>query len=209
MEIFNFPNIGMVKTKISDELKKNLINDFDLNLPKKTTGLEGSNIPNHYYITDSECFRALSEVLLECTNFYNKSFPIYIHRVKKMIGNEIIENTHLTVEREYCWYNEHKPNFFTPIHTHWGIFSFVLWLKIPYNAGDNKFSGNLSFLHHDIMGQEHDFIMANDQEKEGTLLFFPSNLTHCVYPFDHVTDTRLSLSGNITIKLNKTLYANT
>ena len=54
MKIFNFPNIGMVKTKISDELKKNLINDFNLNLPKKTTGLEGSNIPNHYYITDSE-----------------------------------------------------------------------------------------------------------------------------------------------------------
>jgi hypothetical protein len=32
-------------------------------------------------------------------------------------------------------------------------------------------------------------------------LFFPSGLTHCVYPFNHVNDSRITLSGNLTIKV--------
>ena len=39
------------------------------------------------------------------------------------------------------------------------------------------------------------------KEMEGTILFFPSELKHTVYPFYNCEEDRISISGNIAIKM--------
>ena len=44
---------------------------------------------------------------------------------------------------------------------------------------------------------------------EGTILFFPSQLQHTVYPFYNCEEDRISISGNIgfnTNQINSPLY---
>ena len=36
---------------------------------------------------------------------------------------------------------------------------------------------------------------------EGTMLFFPANLKHIVYPFYDCKKERISISGNISLRL--------
>ena len=39
---------------------------------------------------------------------------------------------------------------------------------------------------------------------EGTMLFFPSELKHCVYPFYNCEDDRVSVAGNVQLDTRKT-----
>jgi len=38
-------------------------------------------------------------------------------------------------------------------------------------------------------------------DMEGTMLFFPANLKHIVYPFYDCKEERISISGNISLRL--------
>ena len=42
-------------------------------------------------------------------------------------------------------------------------------------------------------------------DKEGTMLFFPAKLQHCVYPFYNCDEDRISISGNIKLNTAKLL----
>jgi len=112
------------------------------------------------------------------------------------------------------WVNYQKQNEFNPLHNHNGVYSFVIWMKIPYDSkkqnqkdiarnSNNAQIGNFQFLYQNILGEQ----MARDYEMspalEGTLLFFPSELLHQVYPFHDCDEDRISVSGNILLDTSK------
>ena len=112
------------------------------------------------------------------------------------------------------WVNYQKQNEFNPLHNHSGVYSFVIWMKIPYDSkkqnqkdiarnSNNAQIGNFQFLYQNILGEQ----MARDYEMspalEGTLLFFPSELLHQVYPFHDCDEDRISVSGNILLDTSK------
>jgi inosine/xanthosine triphosphate pyrophosphatase family protein len=45
--------------------------------------------------------------------------------------------------------------------------------------------------------------IENDKTFEGKIAFFPSKLSHCVYPFYSSDDVRISISGNIKLDSKK------
>ena len=105
------------------------------------------------------------------------------------------------------WVNYQKQYEFNPCHDHTGVYSFVIWLKIPVEFDDqNKDNITNSPLrsafqihYQNILGEHDMFNYELGKEYEGTMLFFPSKLRHEVFPFYNCEEDRISISGNIFI----------
>lgn len=113
------------------------------------------------------------------------------------------------------WVNFQKKHEFNPIHMHGGVFSFVIWLKIPFSiekeleasfCKNPKYAlpGYFQFFY---VGQEDGTLgiktieIGADEKFENQGLLFPSSLRHAVYPFFTSDDYRISVSGNFTLKV--------
>ena len=114
------------------------------------------------------------------------------------------------------WVNYQKQNEFNPIHNHQGVYSFVIWMKIPYDSkkqnlkdiargSNNPQIGNFQFVYADILGRSESHEYRLSPEYEGTMLFFPAELDHMVYPFYDCDEDRISISGNIMVDHNRRL----
>jgi hypothetical protein len=112
------------------------------------------------------------------------------------------------------WVNFQYEHEFNPYHHHAGIYSFVVWLKIPYHwkeqnaltflegmqAHDKK-PGVFEFEYISILGDIETHCYRLDPSLEATMLFFPAALRHTVYPFYETKEPRFSVSGNLGIKV--------
>ena len=99
---------------------------------------------------------------------------------------------------------------YNPCHLHKGLYSFVVWMKIPTEYEDQKqlphavtsrseSVSNFEFLYNNILGETKQCAYHMNKEREGQMLFFPSELHHQVYPFYNCDEERISISGNIRI----------
>ena len=109
------------------------------------------------------------------------------------------------------WVNYQKQHEFNPPHVHAGIYSFVVFMKIPTHwkeqhklpmSANSRIpqASNFQFL----MGQNLSSIKTTDfflsPEDEGRMLFFPASLHHQVFPFYECEEDRVTISGNIFMK---------
>ena len=114
------------------------------------------------------------------------------------------------------WVNFQNQHEFNPMHSHGGVYSFVIWLKIPtsyfeqkknpiaLNSNNNSVS-NFEFMYPNILGLLEPFTYEMSPKLEGTMLFFPSQLRHAVYPYYNCDEERISISGNISLNTAKKL----
>ena len=124
------------------------------------------------------------------------------------------EDVPLINSHPYClngfWVNYQNQTEFNPLHRHLGIYSFVVWMKIPTDFKEQEkttaaksakeqviSSFKFQFLNifGDIIGHKY----GMSPEMEGMMLFFPSRLNHVVYPYYECEEDRISISGNIFI----------
>ena len=112
--------------------------------------------------------------------------------------------------REF-WVNFQKKHEYNPTHNHGGVYSFVIWMKIPTRFEDqakisnsrdsnSKYNSTFQFQYIDILGRSRTYLYALNPEDEGKLIIFPSKLLHAVYPFYECDEERISMSGNIWLK---------
>ena len=112
------------------------------------------------------------------------------------------------------WVNYQKQNEFNPVHNHTGVYSFVIWLKIPYNSkkqnqkdiarnSNAPLIGDFQFVYEDMLGKTSTHTYRMNPDLEETLVFFPAQLDHIVYPFFDCDEERISVSGNIGIDITK------
>ena len=107
------------------------------------------------------------------------------------------------------WVNYQKQTEFNPRHNHCGIYSFVVWMKIPTKFQDQRkleiaesntnTISNFCFDYKNILGHDVGAIYRMSSQMEGTMLFFPSQLNHAVYPFYNCDEERISISGNLML----------
>lgn len=118
-----------------------------------------------------------------------------------------------TLRMQSLWGNYQKKNEFNPPHNHSGIFSFVLFLKIPYDLKEEKdYFPTTSSPFKDKKGVNSCFCFRYTQpfsgnivdvpirlskDDEGTGFFFPSYAAHSVYPFYTSDEYRITISGNL------------
>ena len=139
-----------------------------------------------------------NNVLLKCCGAYSD--------VYRNMGNTIPipEGNYSYYMREW-WVNYQKQTEFNPSHTHTGVYSFVIWLKIPTdyeeqnkdNTANFKLNGVFEFQYLNILGESCMYRYQLTKKDEGTMLFFPSKLLHAVYPYYNCEEERVSISGNV------------
>jgi hypothetical protein len=120
-------------------------------------------------------------------------------------------------ELKLLWVNYQKQHEFNPLHMHNGGngYSFVIFVKIPTHWKEQHalpFSANStvpSASNFQFVWSEKDsegcriknFLLS--PEEEGRMLFFPAWLKHQVYPFYGTEEKRVTISGNISLKVLK------
>ena len=162
-----------------------------------------------------------SNLLLDRSDWFFRTTvrPLIIEYEKQFgcLGNNFPSNQRFEYHMNTWWVNYQKKNEFNPVHNHGGIYSFVLWLKIPttYFEQNKKLISlksnapsisNFEFLYTDTLGWIRNFPYEMNPDKEGMLLFFPAHLKHQVYPFYDCDETRISVSGNVQYNTTRVLH---
>lgn len=152
-----------------------------------------NNIP-YYKFADVE------QYILELCSEYENEFGL--------MGLHPIISSRLSLELKMLWVNFQKKYEFNPVHHHTGLYSFVIWCKIPYDYREEseldlcknskmKYPGTFSFYFPDQNGRIEEHPIQLDPSYEKRIVVFPSSLSHCVYPFYTSDEYRISISGNL------------
>jgi len=139
----------------------------------------------------------------------------YYQEFRNLGSNIPVNQNHPYILNSF-WVNYQKQGEFNPLHDHDGVYSFVVWMKIPtkhFEQNKNPISlksnthviSAFQFQYTDILGKMQPYDYGMNPEMEGTILFFPSQLRHCVYPFYNGDEDRISISGNVSLNTRKLL----
>ena len=167
-----------------------------------TQNLAG-NIDSSFLLEDKNDW-FFNNTLTPLINFYEQSFGNQSKRVPICSkGN----NNYPPYVLHTWWVNYQKQHEFNPPHNHDGVYSFVIWLKIPYdfeeqnknNVSNAKVKGAFSFTFMDLFGSPESSIYKLNKGFEGIMLLFPSKLNHSVFPFYNCEEERISVSGNLLL----------
>ena len=193
------PNVGFVSKKLDlTTIKKlnNYIKNKKHNVKKELAG----NIHGSYYLEDKNNWF-----------FKNELMPL----VSEYIQNTLNFNVTPSILTKNCnyvlsefWVNFQKKYEFNPVHFHAGVFSFVIWIKIPVSFKTEKnlpflknsksqFNNTFSLMYTDCLGKISSLNFHLEPEDENTILLFSSQMQHVVYPFYSSNKNRISISGNI------------
>ena len=201
-------NIGWVQSKLDkihiDYLWKIIEEGKKKNLSFK--GELAGHVSNSFEITDTNDW-FFKNVLYELiTAFYNSNGD-------KHPKNESDFRNNYIIRLEKFWANYQYKHEFNPPHNHSGLYAFVIWMKIPYTSEEqkklkfldgvkdiSKKAGEFEFLYTNLLGDIASTIpYPMNPELEGTIVLFPAQFMHCVYPFYNCDEPRISLSGNLMV----------
>jgi hypothetical protein len=217
MEKVDLANIGIIKSSASPELLKilgeeiaKIQSDFSKAVPKNKT-LAG-NILHEYELLDS-C-NALEQKAREMAMMHQE---VYGKNYSASMGTHttILDTANegkIDLKLKSAWVNFQQKGEFNPMHNHTGMYSFVLWYKIPYylkfeeaagpgRKSNNNLAGKFQFSYSDVLGHISGAVIPVDKLWEGQILLFPSALMHTVYPFYASNEYRISVSGNLFVEL--------
>lgn len=203
--ITHFPNQGFLSTKLTaeqldpvrleiEEIKKNF------EIATKANQVLAGNIRQEYLLPKSRDH--LEKIIHPFLSTYDEHF--HYNKYVKILDRS------LPMKMNDPWVNFQKKGEFNPIHDHSGIYSWVIWMQVPYlmqteiDQGPGKASldpvnGCFEFQYITTLGTVQPYKIGADREWENTLILFPSRLTHQVYPFYSSDDYRISVSGNFVI----------
>ena len=206
------PNLGWLEKKLSDHEMdylwrciENKKEDYKRNL----AGVVNTSASNLLLDRNDWFFYT---TLLPLCHRYGKDF--------KNLGDKIPVNQSHPYKVADMWVNYQKQHEFVALHNHGCVYSFVVWMKIPTHASQQKrnplasdpggrqtyaYISNFKFEYITTLGELTGYTYEMGPEREGTLLFFPSILKHQVYPFYNCDETRISISGNVSLNTSKLL----
>ena len=195
------PNDGWLEVQLSEDEVSHLWKCIDTKGDLKTSF---RNISSSFVIDDvDEWFH---------DNVLIKLYDKYSYEFRNLGLGYGLKGKHPYYLKDF-WVNYQKKHEFNPTHSHGGVYSFVVWMKIPTDWRDQY---KLPFLKGIRFGEKKvssfEFLIPRldfrgflapyylmSPELEGTMVFFPSSMFHQVYPFYDCEEDRISISGNIGI----------
>mgnify|MGYP001185681962 CR=1 FL=1 len=206
IKVIHPPVLGWLEKKLSDKEMEYLWKCIDNRKESYKSKLAGQIHESNKLVDKSNWFwqHTLAPLCIK----YKEEF--------RNLGSNIPVNQKHPYYLQQFWVNYQKEGEFNPIHDHTGVYSFVVWMKIPtrhfeqnknpisLKSGDHVIS-SFQFHYVNILGGNSNHTYEMNPEMEGTILFFPAKLMHCVYPFYNCDEDRISISGNITLNTTKLL----
>ena len=105
------------------------------------------------------------------------------------------------------WWRASLDGDYQSIHDHQGIFTFVVWLTVPFEGADERQvqagfrpeASDFVLVYPDTCGQlqKRNFVLGKGAE--GKMLFFPSDINHIVYPHYTTQEYRIALAGDVAL----------
>jgi hypothetical protein len=190
-------NIGVatfdeVDTKILDYLKNQIKNKKKLKTINTTLA---GHIQEEYNILITNDY---SNYICNCIDKNNIT--------RNHLNTIVVLNKNCPIFLDRSWINFQKKHEFNPLHDHSGIFSYIIFMQIPYKIeeefkvypGTNvRYTSCLSFVYTDVNGTIVDKTCSVDESYLYKMLIFPAKLKHIVYPFYTSDEERITVSGNI------------
>ena len=207
LKSLQFPNIGVITAVFTDEelapLKEEILeiqNNF--NLAKKHNKKLVGHIKKEFELIKSK--EHIKKILEPYIWEFDNSFG-YLSS-QSMLTSDCL----LTLDS--AWVNFQEKHEFNPFHNHSGVLSFVIWIEIPYNIGDeNMYSpgaessspsaGKFTFYYTNSLGKIWRQDIDADKSMENHFFLFPAELNHSVAPFYTSDKYRISVSGNYKFQI--------
>ena len=209
MKLLNrsLPNTGTVEGMLPDNIIKDIwtlieeAKEKPIDMRKDLAGNIKSSIQLNLKspITNNFIKEVLTKFLEKHINSYGSPYRLQMEKGQGFNMNSM-------------WVNFQRQTEFNPIHDHGGIFSFVIWLKIPTSfeeqkklpiaveSNSNMSISNFELIYTDVLGTIRTFAYNMEKEAEGYMVLFPAGLNHQVYPFYDNDEERISISGNVVIQ---------
>jgi hypothetical protein len=188
------------------QLLKNKISETDLeNKEDSTYAYLAGNIEKELTISN---FPELDSYILELVNRYSEYFPEFKNDIAKKF-NKQPDPTYVLSD---IWVNFQKQHEFNPVHNHHGIFSFVIWMQIPFTLEEEIRNSPCKRLDEFNQAGCFEFLVPSyteagiskcviraDERYEGKIILFPAHIYHTVYPFYTSAFYRISVAGNVFV----------
>jgi len=203
LEVFKlFRNVGIIEKSLSKDVLKKLNTYIKKHTLKKHNQSLAGNISKSFIIKDKDDW------------FFNNVLKININEYEAQYTTKATVPAVLTKNCKYklneFWVNFQKKYEFNPVHNHSGVFSFVVWIKIPSSYkkecklpfvknSNSKLPNTFQLLFINTLGHISTLSYNLESSDEGKMLFFSSKYNHCVYPFYLSNKERISISGNISL----------
>ena len=105
------------------------------------------------------------------------------------------------------WCNVTTTGQYQAAHNHDSVLSFVIWLNIPHDTDEEKLimdgmhpeAGDFLFMYTDMLGKIRRKNIHLNKSYSGTMMLFPSEIHHAVYPHFSTNEPRISLSGDVSM----------
>jgi len=206
VKIIHPPVLGWIEKKLSNNEMDYLWRCIDNKKESAKSKLAGNIHESNNLIDRSDWF------------WLNTIHPLCIKYEKEFenIGSNLPVNLKHPYYLQSLWVNYQKQGEFNPLHDHGGVYSFVIWMKIPTkHTEQNRIPissrsncsviSSFELIFNDILGKSNSYYYKLSPEMDGTLVFFPAQLRHQVYPFYNCDEDRISISGNISLNTAKLL----
>jgi hypothetical protein len=208
-----FPNNGIIIDRIPEDIFVELNNEI-VKVQKNLESLEKNNANLVGHMQHQYRFNHMSGLLnnyvVDLAEQHKRTFTPKKNFFGGFTGLKKNVNK-FEFKVEDLWINLQRRHEFNPIHIHHGLYSFVIWMQIPYDIQEERntfkdmnsdfhVSGNFNFYYIDIFGVLQNYSIELDKSKEGCICLFPSQLSHSVNPFYTSDGFRISLSGNVHLR---------
>lgn len=166
------------------------------NLQKETSFPQTENLK---YLVETLC--------LEWEKIFNNKKCYH----REPIIRESMLQSSWSYELDALWINYAYKNDYNPVHNHTGSFSFVIWVDVPflledeikvYKESESISQSQFSFHFTNPYGKLINWSIPVDKTWNWRMVLFPANLYHSVSPFKTSDKPRISISGNLFLKVN-------
>ena len=188
LKVNNLKNCGFIEDKIPKKLFNLLLEECiigEKNNPEYISGVTNRSVAKHRHVVTNK--KILWEYVNQLLINYNEVFPD-VQDIKILTDN-------LPFNLCIPWINYQRKGEYIPHHTHHGVYSYSVWIKIPSPC-------LFEFTYTNIIGNILTHSINLTKEDEGKIIFFPSKLPHIAYPFNDSEEIRLSISGNVLLDSN-------
>ena len=196
MQSIQFPNLGYVRDSVQDSQIRQLHTWVD-SIDDHTDTINHSHvgtIAREYEIKDVLVKKELSDILGPMVQQYAQDMHFSLEQ--RPMG--------LTT----AWCNLQTAGEYFAAHTHAGVFSFALWLTVPFTQADERAwreargksgreTASFQFHYTDALGRITPNVLEVDRSWENQVIVFPGEMMHSVTPYYSTEATRIVVSGNI------------
>lgn len=204
------PNIPFYRTQLPKRILDRLWGYIDKATKTNNHTLAG-NITKSMYLEDEDEWFEREVLQTIIPNYMN---PEFVGTDAHLYPIRALTDLHGELVLDKFWVNFQNQNEFNPTHNHGGLFSFVIWMKIPTDwreqhnipfvkASNSPQASDFQFSYSDVLGHSQTFNIMMDKSREGWMVIFPSALKHQVYPFYNCDEERISISGNLAMNSKK------